>query len=605
MGKLLDKFVENMPRLQAAHIERDLFLSKERREIRSVKALREEFQKRLRALLESDAPLLYEGRRIFPGERRSSELMEYIFSRICDDLTALFNDSNTIAELSKIQRELFEDEILSRLRRAVDEAERELDRIELLYGNTTGLKDAIVEKFRTPSSRLPHSDPMAQFVYIDPKTNTPFSAVSDMPVEVNLGGLVLPVNTETTVTFSNIKDQQSADTRDGEDRFASPRDLEFSTPSDGEDGQTGRISSLIDKQLNTWWEKRVTKKRILPNGAKLTLVATMGQPREINFVEIQPVGDHSVELSEIYYVDEMAFSHRIEFTGDVVDVKEPTRVFFKSVYATKLILSFTQRSPISMPAFIDGSPSLTYQYQFGFDNILAGKLTYGPVGCYASRTISAPKITTLYLSSKENQILGADNDNPGVIIDPTPTIEYWVSFRDIDANGNIVYSTVIPILPSGITRTREKLMMREGHTATLNFMIDKELDGIGHDPTDLLVYRDGVQVLRTDDYAIDAGLLAEETIEAKHATLSIPDGFNEQKEYIADYTPLHTDVTRAPLVFTDPSGLIRYNLDNTINIERPAGSRAVESQANLIIIMRNCGNHIHTSLVDEFVFAIG
>lgn len=605
MGKLLDKFVETMPRLQASHIEKELHQARDRREIRSVKEFRDEFQRRLRLLLDSNTPLFSDGRQLVLEEKRSSELVELIFSRLTDDISALFNDADTVAELARIQGILFEDEILSRLRRAVAEATRELDRIELLFGNVSGLQDAIIERFRTSSSRLSHSDPIAQMVYVDPKENISFSAKSDMPIEVNLGGLVLPIDTESTLTFSAIKDQQSADTRDEADRFAFPRGLEFSTPSDNDSVQVGRLTSIIDKQNNTWWSKSITKKVPLSNGAKLTFVLSIGHPTEINFIEIQPWGNHPIELGDLYYIDEFALPHRIEFLGDVSTISEPTRVFFKAVYATKIIASFTQRNPSTVPALSNGAPTIVYKYEFGFDNIYAGKLSYARQGCYVSNTLTAPNINTLYLKVKENQTLGADSDNPGVIVDPVPTIEYWAAFRDLDPEGNITFSTILPILPVATTRVRERLSIREGHTATLNFMIDRQLDSEDHDAADLLLYRDGVLVTRPTDYNIEEGQLAEELTEVKRTILSIPDGFNELKEYIADYKPLHIDSDRAPLMFLDPSGLIRYNLDSTINIERPAGSRAVRSEANLIIIMRNCGNQIHTSLVDEFVFAVG
>lgn len=602
MGRTLDKFIQQLPKLQAEQIQKELIRSKANREIRSSQEFRDAFQEKLRALLESDEALRYEARELLVDTKRSSELMDNMIGLISDDLQAIFVDSNALLSLAQTQSRIFREEVIERLRQAVAEASTELDRIELLSGNTAGLTNALVEKFRDSNSRLPRSDRVAEQVYKDPKLNAPFSPDYDMAIEATTDGLVLPIKSENTLVFSAIKDQQSSDVRDLESRFSIPREIEPSTQSINAPSFDGRINNLIDKEKGTFWIKKIQTATALVDGAKLNLLLSIGASKEINFVEIQPFGPAALELTAVYYQDEASIFREITLPR-VLQLKEQTRIFFSPVYASKLMFVFTQRTPSN--TLQRANNKLIAEYTFGLDNILAGKLSYLSRGYYVTKTLTAEQISTIRLVTKENiRVNTSEEEGPELENYNLPTIEYWIHFREYDPNGSLVFSKFLPIAPYGTTRVKERFRVKADQSAILNFMVDPYLDDVDHDPADLLVFRDKVELIRPVDYNLSQELLNTEVVEVKETTLAIPGGFNEQREFFASYVPLHTKAI-APVKFTDATGLIRYNMDSSINIERPSSSRATESQVNLLIIMRGSEAQTHTAVIDEISLCVG
>jgi hypothetical protein len=525
-----------------------------------------------------------------------------MLSLIADDLLALFADSDAILSFAETQSTLFRDEIIGRLRQSVSEANTELDRVELLMGNTAGFTDALVEKFRGSNSRLPRTDSVAEQVYKDPKNHTPFSPDYDMAIEATLDGLVLPIKSQETLTFSAVKDQMSSDVRELGMRFSIPREIDPSTQSVNPIAPEGRLENLIDKEKGTFWIKKVQTQQPLVDGAKLNLLLTIGAPKEINFIEIQPFGANPLELTCVYYQNEDSIFREIELP-EILELKEQTRIFFNPVYASKIMCVFTQRTPSN--SLVRLNDKLIVEYSFGLDNILAGKLNYLSNGYYVTKTLSAEQISTIRLLTKENlRVNTSESQDIELTSNLLPTIEYWIHFREYDANGSLLFGKFLPIAPYGTTRVRERFSVRADSVGTLNFMVNPFLDDENQEPTDLLVYRDRALMLRPTDYNLSQELLDTQVVEVKETSIVVPDGFSQQREFIADYVPLHTrDI--APLKFTDSTGLIRYNMDSSINIERPASSRAIESQVNLLIIMRGNKDQTHTAVIDEITLCVG
>lgn len=602
MGRILEKFVQQLPKLQADSIQKELLRSKANKEIRSVQGFREAFQEKLRALLESDEVLRFEAKELIVEETRSSELIDSMLSLIADDLLAMFTEGDELLSLANTQSALFRDEVINRLRQAVGEASLELDRVELLTGSNAGFTNALVEKFRDSNSRLPRTDPVAEQVYKDPKLNTVFTPDYDMAIEATTDGLVLPIKSENTLAFSAIRDQQSSDVRDLSDRFSIPRTVEPSTQSIDLPHVKGSLNYLIDRKKETFWIKKIQTAKILPDGAKLNLLLTVGPPKEINFIEIQPFGPDPLELTGLYYQDEGSIFREIELPR-VLTLKEQTRVFFDPVFASKIMLLFTQRTPSTSLRRLNDK--LISEYVFGLDNILAGQLSYLNRGYYVSKTLTAEQISTIRLVTKENLRVNTSEDQDiELASNLLPTIEYWIHFREYDPNGSLVFSKFLPIAPHGTETVLERFRVRVDSTASLNFMVDPNLDDAEHDEDDLIVYRARTQINRPLDYNLSQRLLNLEAVEVGETDLVIPGGYNEQREFIASYKPLHTKAI-APVKFTDPTGLIRYNMDSSINIERPSSSRATESQINLLIIMRGSENQTHTAVIDEVTLCIG
>lgn len=595
MAKLLEQFASVLPRLQARNIEKSLQRPEQRLRFASAGEFRAAFQAQLRSLLQNDSTVRLDPISLEYDSLRESELVDEMLRLIAGDLSALFAEADLYLQTEELQSELYKNEIVGKLRRAVAEAEAEIERLELLRGNTTGLKAAIVEKFRDSSSRMSRSDPFAYTAFVDPKLNITPDPQFDMPVAVNVGGLVLPALQRETIRPSRIQDIQNSDSRDDlVDRFALPRALSASTP--GGIRIEGNINNVIDRQRGTFWIKTVYTDRIEPGGAKLNISIDLGpSPTGVNFVEIQPVSNFGMELSEAYYVDEVAHAYEIELQTSPVNLTEAVRLFFKRTDARKLVLVFTQKNweEVTTPE------STTYKYCFGIDNIIAGEVKYASIGYYVSKTLGLPQINKLHLAATENAYVGVPQGaDLSPESDPLPLIEYWAVVREIDGSNNILSTTYLPILPVGTTVMRERLIVESSHKALLNFMIDPSTDDAD---VDLKLYRDGNEILRPIDYQFEPPA----TSNAGRAVLAINGGYNFDYEYIAEYTPFHTQEGSVPIPFVDPTQLIRYNTDNTISLTRPESSQAVRSEANLIIVMRGVGNGIHTAVVDEITFAVG
>ena len=193
MAKIIEEFVRSLPKLQARNIEKELQEPSSKLQLRTSQRFREAFQLKLRELLENDTSIRHTPIELLIGDKRSSELVDHMLDLISGDLSALFTEADLFLNLERLQELIYKDEVLLKLKRAVSEAETEIELLELLSGNTSGLKNAIVEKFRDGTNRLERESFSAPFAYIDPKLNLGILPQFDMPIDINVGGLVLPV----------------------------------------------------------------------------------------------------------------------------------------------------------------------------------------------------------------------------------------------------------------------------------------------------------------------------------------------------------------------------------------------------------------------------
>lgn len=602
MGRLLDKYASQLPGLQARQIERELTRSREGGELRTTQDFRAAFQTKLKELLSAESPLRFSAKELFENSKRSSELVSSLLSWLGDDLESLFTEYDKLLGAAHIQQQLFKEEVLSRIQSAITEADLELQRIEFLYGNTEGFTDAIVENFRSSASRLERTHPIADRVYKDPKLGVSIHPDQDMSISSTVSGLCLPLKSEASVVFSAIKDQQSSDVRSLADSFAIPFSITPSTPSD-QISIVGRIENLIDRRLNTFWQKTISVNSRLDSGAKLNLVVSTGASQEFNYLEVQPFGPEKLELSELYSISSTGLINQIELASGPVTIAGPTRVVFDSVVAIKFMLVFTQKTPTTI--ILDGTTGAGATYTFALDNILAGKLAYQDRGYFVTKTLHAPQISRVMLRSKENLGLTALLENQIELgADLLPLVEYWVHLREYDAQDSLVFSSFLPIASAEKTRLRELAYRASGDQLRLNFMVfsDPDNESLEYEPLNL--YRERTLLARPLDYTLSEELLASSPQKCQLTTLDVHNSSNTELEYIADYVPLHL-TAQAPSPFTDPSGLIRYNRDGSITIERPSSSRAIRSELNLVIIMRALRGGTHSSTVNEITLGVG
>ena len=222
MAKIVKSFVQALPRLQARKIEQQLQSPQEQAKFATIQEFRAEFQKRLRDLLESQTLIRFSPYELVSNRKRLSETMDEMIKLLSSDLSSMFSETDLLIRLKDLQKRLYDEEILERLRKAVREAETEVERLEVLKGNTSGLKDAVLEKFESGANRLPRRDIFASEAYIDPKLDSPAIPELDMPVGLNVGGLVLPTDIEESLRLSNIQDVSRGDSRTDSDMFGLP-----------------------------------------------------------------------------------------------------------------------------------------------------------------------------------------------------------------------------------------------------------------------------------------------------------------------------------------------------------------------------------------------
>ena len=463
MAKILDEFIRVMPRLQARNIEQDL--QDPHNQLRAGN-FREAFQEALRELLESDSPIRFKEPGLVARGLRDSEQVSDHLNKLAGDLSALFSEADLILTIEELQETVYRDEIIAKLRRAVDEAETEIERLELLKGNVSGLKEAIIEKFRVSANRLPRTDPRARLAYVDPKLHLRIRPEFDMPVGLDVGGLVLPINHRNSVSPSRIIDVLTSDVFTDDDRFALPRATIPSSPGDAV--YTGAISNVIDKTEDTFWIKELHTQEELSAGARLNIQLDLGRtPVVCNYVEIHPIGDFEMRLDELYYVDELGAVGQVTLQNSPLILRDKVRIYFREAGVRKLVCIFTQQN------FVQDEGQR--RYRFGLDNILTGKLSYKSEGYYVSKTLSLNHIGKLFVGAKENTFVGVPGTGElSPILDPLPPVEYWVYYRDIDDSGNIVFDTYLPILPAGRTSVTEKVVLGQNDKGLINFALDSE-----------------------------------------------------------------------------------------------------------------------------------
>lgn len=595
MGRLLDEFASALPKLQARQLQ--AALTNPNLRLVTTRDFREAFQNKLRELLESDVEIRMEFKELLVDDIRSSELVNHMFNLLVDDLMSLSAEIDLVADAQATQEILFRQEIAERLALAVEQAETEVRRLEFLRGHASGLNDAIVENFKSGSNRLSREAVSAPLAYADPKLFRSIPPDYEMPVERGFGGLVLPMDRTTTTRAVDIRDILNEDSLEGEN-FGLPNGSLPSTP--GRMIFNGNPQRAIDGQPNTFWKKTLHTETPVAGGARWHVSVNLGNLKEINFVEIQPFAEANQSLEQIYYYNELGEAQQIELIGGAISLNQTQRIFFREVTTRRLNFIFSQKT------YTTDSDSGKAVYSFGLDNVFTGRLTYKPHGYYVSRELSSPQIKLLSLTATENDSLGLNlGDDLSPIADPLPTIEYWVAFREYDDNDSLVVSAYLPILPAGATNVTERVFQQENDIALTSFKLDETPIpvnpgiGLGLTFTDLELYRDGVLILRDTDYTIVEG---EEVVEPTQ--LLIDREFGNDHEYIAVYTPLHLVADSVPIPFEDRTGMFRYNPDNTIQVNRAPFSRAVRSEANLIIVMRATGNHRKTSVVNQFVFGV-
>lgn len=590
MGKILENYIDLLPRYQARKIEDELKRYSGTL-LRTPLEFREALQEELRAFLSQDEELRLKLIPQTPNEYRDSESLNWMMRAISSDLDSLGLEADTLSSLSILEEDTMRREVLDKLRFAIEEAEAEVERMELVRGNTSGLSDAIVDYLNTDANRLPRTDEFAHYLYSDPKTAQEISPEFDAVIG---NGIRLPIRRESSIIPSSVKEVFSSDVRSESERLFLAGGASPSTP--GSYIYTGELTNLIDRVRNTFWVKALVTEEKLANGALSTIEISLGQtPVQVNYIQIESADFAGQYLQSVYFLTEDLFVEELQLTSEL-KLDGNMHLTFSSINAIKIVCVFKQYE------YLENVNRLTSRiervYRFGIDNILIGSANYLAKGYYISKTLSSPRVSKVFLSAVEDFTKGDLEDDSSA--ENRPTVEYWISVREVDASNNVLQEKLAPIVPVGRDLIVEKLIVDDNNIGKLMFSVDPE-----NSDEDLEVFRNGNQILEGPDYTLlhrapNAGEMLEDGLR-----VLVPQGYNIQDSYTVICHPLYRKEGVAPIPFKDPTGFLSYNLDGSIIIERQINSRAVRTDINLLIILRGSGNAHETAVVNSYILAVG
>jgi hypothetical protein len=592
MGKILESYINTLSRQQARKIEDELKKNSGGL-IRTPLEFRDAFQQELRTFLSQNEEIRF---KVLPqnvGTIRDSESISWSMRTLASDLEVLGIEADLLHSMSDLEIDTMKEEILNKLRAAVGEAKSEIERLELIRGNTSGLSDAIVDDFRDNSNRLPRADPFSHYLYVDPKTSQQIEPELDA---VAGNGITLPINSSLSITPSSIKEILNSDVRSESERlFLAGGGTPSST---GSAMYAGQVSNIIDKRTGTFWTKALVTEDKISGGALSTLEISLGQTSvEVNFIQIEAAALEGQILDSVFFIDQELYVRELTMARELI-LNDRVNLTFNTISAVKVVCVLRQKNYFET---VNRLTSKTARlYRFGLDNILFGKASYRQSGYYISSTLSMPQISKVFLSSMENTKRLNHEINRDVF--DMPTVEYWISAREIDGSENVIQERLSPILPVGRLEVVERILVDDNDASRAMFSVDPT---IANDSEEFTMYRNGSEVLRDNDYSLNhyaptPGLMLEDRLD-----ISIPQGYNRQDNFCAVYTPLFMKEGIAPIPFRDPSGYMSYNTDGSIGLRRSESSRAVRTDVNLIIILRGSGNSEDTPIIDSYTLAVG
>lgn len=585
MAGLIDRFINLLPELGAKKIQKQLSKDAERIIFSDPQEFRDEFQRRLRELLGSDSGVSYKYREFGPGEEISSELMNYIFEILEDDLDNLFSQANLLLSLSGQRPELIERQLLNPLRVAINEAAQQIEVLELLKGTENGLQKAFVQTSETQGERVALGTDDARVALVDPKFNERVSLENTMPFSLVSGGLTLPLINQSRLTGLNV-DEVTNDSLIGSQLAQAGATLP-STP--GVKETQGELSNITDGRVGTYWIKNLFTEPDEYSSARVTVEVTVAQrERTVNYIEIEPVSSFAQELEAIFYVDDTDVVQELTVASLPIKLEGKTLVSFKDIKAKKIAVVLKQKS--KGRAIRDRR--VYDKFSFGLDNIITGKKEYAQTGLFASKTLELDKISTLYLRASEAlTVLTKEGQDLETDDSPLPTVEYWACLRDERQGGRSESVRHIPIMPISTTLHKERLSIDREGKAKLMFMTKSP---------SFSLKRNGTLLIEDDDYT----LIGADGLSADRPYVQVRGGFSQDDSYIAEYTVSYSEAD-SPRPFRDNEETIQYNKNGTIIVNRASEAVVNKSKCNLIIIMRGTGDSLVTSVVNEVAFGVG
>lgn len=506
MSVFLDKFTSNLRAVQSQQIMRILQKERTRGNITTV----EEFQQRLTELTTSllsttISPTL----QVFQAEIDEiidSETLNFMLSRIEDDLNTAFNELDTIDEVLANHETLINDVVLKAIEVGINELDSKIRSFEFLAKTGSGFDTAEFNTFRITQAL----DADTKFLTVtDPRTKEVFEKDDSCLIDLTGEKLLLSASIDTEKTIASVR--QIFD--------ATALVTELSVETSNND-----INKIIDKTIGTFWSQST----LLSNSQRETGLLTkleinLASVQTISYLQIEPILLNSVDLISIDYLDGNNVVQSI--ASSAIEIKQSIKLLFRTVATNKLFLTFRNRtarevqfinrigspviegiretltqeeliqfitpeiqatitSPILLSAF-QLPEVIEHQYKYweyfiGFDNIRVGLTQYKNDGIYTSRALGGNTIHQLGLRVLEKRPFSTSPTGlTEYTTDVTPitddkyfhgSIEYYAYKLDYDSVGKLIHSDTFPVLPLGQLYVRhERLIFTERSDTTQSF----------------------------------------------------------------------------------------------------------------------------------------
>lgn len=566
MGKLLKEITDNLPVLQVRQIERDLLSLERAGNFQSFAEKKAYFQTRLREILDAARPIRYRQFSLNEGTKIHSEQFTEMFRLFGTDLSSVYEDIDTIIQLTDIQEEMFTNKAIARLEQAVALVEKRLTTLEILMGISTA-RGVLYDTFTSASRQEPRGNPLDHLLFVDPKGPhrvSPEASAATSPE----GGLRLSVQHSTALPISSITEIEYSDTLGGL-ALSLPPNFVPSTDSDTVAPNHISPSVLAGRNSDQMWQKVVLKNKDYSGKVFLSLLVDLGGTRELNAIELIGSSDIGTSIESIYYYDSSNLPINMEITA--TPLRSKTDLSVSSIRTRRILITMSQEAGPDVS--VEGKVYSSYTFSLG--RILIGQQGLEANGYFVSETISEESVTRLTLSST------TDHQGDSVIDQSSlPTIEHWIHIRDIDKFGNMLFGEYVPIMSTNLSVKVEQIYPNGDGLATTCFQLDEA--HVANETLAPEVYRNGTLLVEGVDYTIpeDGNLEADRGhIQLSQASQLVA------SHYVAAYAPKFMTVAAGTDV-RDGTQLFKYNKDGSIDIIRPPNNKTVSTEINLLSIIR-------------------
>lgn len=566
MQNTIDKYRSTLPQSQGRAIERALLSESSRLRAGSVEELREEFRRRMQALLDQEEKLVIDRLEILPDSPREAELINKLFEDTAADLASLFIETDLIDDLVRRQAQLF-DAMLST-------AEEDVARYRTLVGyqeQAETVRAGVVTVFGAKN----HGDPAVaeQFprLYVDPRTGVQLDSSNQMVFSSRAEGMTLPVEKQSIIKISAIQEVQQSGVRPS--GVGTIPGIWGST--DGERRNQGRLSYMIDDSLETAWIGKIRRDEIAVGGARFHMhLGFSGGLQHVGLVEITSSSAKPAYLSAIYYTGEGQTPQQVSLSERVL-LDGTTRIQFNQVAASSLELFFVQE---------DYTTDDGIEYEIGISDIRVGRSRFSDIGVFAGRPKKGGEVRKASLFAESTTLDGETSDSE------SPVVEYYVNYLERSSSGNTLVERSVDVVPAGASQNRELVEVDNDGRARMRF---------NPDPTASVDVYDGSRLLVSGtDYTIDYQGFDEEGLTSVVLTGGNAGGISQ---LVVVYS-LNLSSSGAPEYISSRDGLVKYNRDGSITFTDTAN--IVETEVSPVVLMRRVSQTSLGSVVQSLAMAV-